>query len=169
MSVSTGRPVSCFTFSSTRRPGTRPGPRYDSTDVRFALSNDALKISGTPDAAVMRTSSRAMSSACDSLSMTQGPAMRTSGAPSPSGTGPSDTRDTPRSYPKRPRCPRMPGPDAAQRRALRRRRQLRRAARGPLVLVAGLHEAGEQRMRLERLRLELRMELYRHVPWVAGQ
>src|SRR6185295_10058366 len=167
MSVSTGRPVSCFTLSSTRRPGTRPGPRYDSTDVRFALSNDALKISGTPDAAVMRASSRAMSSACDSLSMTQGPAMRTSGAPSPSGTGPSDTRDTPRSYPKRPRCPDVPDPRRSSAPPLLRRRQLRRTARGTPVLVAGLDEAGEEGMGLERLRLELRVELHCHVPRMA--
>ena len=38
-----------------------------------------------------------------------------------------------------------------------------------LVPVARLDEAREQRMRLQRLRLELRMELHRQVPRVAGQ
>src|SRR5215204_311764 len=37
------------------------------------------------------------------------------------------------------------------------------------VLMAGLDEAGEQRMRLQRLRLELGMELHRHVPRMARQ
>ena len=37
------------------------------------------------------------------------------------------------------------------------------------VLVAGLDEAGEQRVRLERLRLELGMELHRHVPRMRRQ
>ena len=31
-----------------RRPASRPGPRNDVADVRFALSNDALKMTGTP-------------------------------------------------------------------------------------------------------------------------
>src|SRR5262249_59541538 len=38
-----------------------------------------------------------------------------------------------------------------------------------LVAVAGLHEAGEQRVRLERLRLELGVELHGDVPRMRGQ
>src|SRR5262249_54832252 len=38
-----------------------------------------------------------------------------------------------------------------------------------LVLVRGLHERGEQRVRLRRLRLELRVELHGEIPRVIGQ
>ena len=46
MSVVTGRPVDCFTRARMARPSRRPGPRYASTLVRLALSNEALKTSG---------------------------------------------------------------------------------------------------------------------------
>src|SRR5690349_14526890 len=37
------------------------------------------------------------------------------------------------------------------------------------VLMAGLDEAGEQRVRLQRFRLELGMELHSHVPGMLRQ
>ena len=57
------------------------------------------------------------------------------------------------------------------RRSLRRLSQptRRRLGAACLVLARRLDEAGEQRMRLARLALELGMELHRHVPRVAGQ
>ena len=90
--------MSPLTCSRTRNPSTSPGPRNDSSDVRLALSYDALKISGTPTLRAMAFNARAVASAWSRLSMTQGPAMTTSGAPPPSGTFPSNTRVTARSY-----------------------------------------------------------------------
>ena len=58
----------------SRRPSSRPGPRNDAPDVRFALSYDALKTNGHAGArARCRASASAMSTACASLSMTHGP------------------------------------------------------------------------------------------------
>ena len=51
MSVVTGRPVSALTRAKTFIPSTRPGPRKLDPDVRLALSNEALKIRGTPSRA----------------------------------------------------------------------------------------------------------------------
>ena len=41
--------------------------------------------------------------------------------------------------------------------------------RGKLPRMAGLNEAGEKRVRLEWLRLELRMELHRDIPWMGWE
>src|SRR5262245_47257429 len=84
----------------------------------------------------MSFTASARSTACASLSMTHGPAMSTS-APPPRLTPPHSTGITRLPY--------------HGRRRVRARRQL--------VPVAGHDESGEQRVRLERLRLELGVKL----------
>src|SRR4051812_24670002 len=73
-----GKP-SALTPARIRSPSRRPGPRYASTLVRLALSKEALK-TNSPTAWRMP---RAMRWTCSSLSMTQGPAISTSGRPEP--------------------------------------------------------------------------------------
>src|SRR6185437_1250196 len=84
-------------------------------------------------------------------SMTHGPAMRTSD-PSPIVT-PSAMRTGATNLPS--------GPD--------RRDVGRDALQAHLSLVGGLDEPREERMRAQRLRLELRMELHGDIPGVARQ
>ena len=60
-----------------------PGPRNDPPDVRFALSYDALKTYGTPARSRDVADRERRVDGVRSLSMTQGPAMRTSGLPPP--------------------------------------------------------------------------------------
>src|SRR5882757_10446174 len=57
-------------FCRMRKPSVSPGPRYDCSDERFALSYDALKIRGTFACAEISTSPSAISIACVSLSIT---------------------------------------------------------------------------------------------------
>src|SRR5439155_10221838 len=85
----------------------------DVPEVRLALSNDALKISGTLSrSAIARSvSATCRVSSCDSI--THGPAIHTSGRPGPHTTGPIVTsragvmtyppwyRYRPRRFPKR--------------------------------------------------------------------
>src|SRR5690349_5409470 len=146
MSVRIGTPARSRTCASTRRPSVSPGPRKDRSDVRFALSYDALKTNGTPAERVMSRSARAVSTAWDSLSMTQGPAISISGLP-PMLAMPIRTGST--RLPYHGRRGGLPG--------------------GELVLVARFYEAAEERMRLERLRLELGMELDGDVPRMRRQ
>src|SRR5438045_2857564 len=47
MSVRIGTPHRRLISASTRNPSSRPGPRNDCPDVRFALSYDALNTNGT--------------------------------------------------------------------------------------------------------------------------
>src|SRR3954467_555525 len=96
---------------------------------------------GTPARRAISRSASAVSIACASLSMTHGPAMSASGPP-PRLTPPTSTGDTTR-LPYHGRRGRMPVRE--------------------LVTMARFDESGEQRVRLERLRLELGMELHRHV------
>src|SRR6476646_10274567 len=103
-------------------------------------------MNGTPARRVISRSARAVSIACASLSITQGPAASTSDRP-PRRTPPASTTTTGLPY-------------------HRRRGGLRVRA---LVAVARLDEPGEQRVRLERLRLELGMELHGHVPRMRRQ
>src|SRR4051812_40762300 len=98
MSVRIGTPTASFTRLRTLTPSPRPGPRNDASEVRFALSYEALKMYGTPHRAAMALIARARSMAWLSLSMTQGPAMRTSGLPPPMVIGPTVTDGTVRSY-----------------------------------------------------------------------
>jgi hypothetical protein len=44
ISESRGTPVDALTAFRMRRPSSRPGPRYDVTELRFALSKDDLKM-----------------------------------------------------------------------------------------------------------------------------
>src|SRR4051794_10523957 len=96
---------------------------------------------GTPARRAISRSASAVSIACASLSMTHGPAMSASGPP-PRLTPPTSTGDTTR-LPYHGRRGRMPVRE--------------------LVTMARFDESGEQRVRLERLRLELGMELHRDV------
>src|ERR1043166_6857443 len=100
----------------------------------------------------MSLSASAVSTACASLSMTHGPAMSASGPPPmrtlPAATGAGVCAGITR-LPYHGRRGRVTLP--------------------ALVRVARLDEAGEQRMRLERLRLELGMELHRDVPRMRRQ
>src|SRR4051812_12406741 len=146
MSVSTGTPAVSRTRPSTRTPSLNPGPPNDEPHVRVALSYHALKMKGTPARPGMSRRAIAVSMACASLSMTHGPAISTS-APAPMLTPPASTGTT--------RLPYHGG-----------RGRLRVRA---LVAAARLDESGEQRVRLQRLRLELGMELHRDVPGMRRQ
>jgi hypothetical protein len=52
-------------------------------DVRFALSYEALKITGTLQRDAISRMAAAVSKACDALSMTHGPRIKASGLPPP--------------------------------------------------------------------------------------
>src|SRR5438874_4798236 len=155
--IGTRSRVSAFTAARIRRPSSRPGPRNDRIDVRFALSYDALKTNGTPARRVISTSRPARSRVCASLSITQGPAMSTNGIPPPTAS-------------------RSPTLIAVCRTGLTppivstdRRRRGARLGLPRLVRVGAGDERGEERMRARRLRFELRMELHREIPRVARQ
>src|ERR1019366_2269281 len=124
---------SAFTPARIRSPSLRPGPRYAVPLVRLALSKEALKTK-SPTASRMP---RAMRYTCSSLSITHGPAINTSGLPSPNALYSIGT---------------------AEKRLL-----LRRQPPHPL-LVGGPDERRKQRMRMHRLGLELRVELAAQVP-----
>src|SRR5260370_4333075 len=80
-SVNTGTPTSWPTLFRMRRPSLSPGPRKLLSEVRFALSYEALKTYGTLSVAAMALIEWAILSVCDSLSITHGPAIRKSSAP----------------------------------------------------------------------------------------
>src|SRR5882762_7081478 len=132
-SDSTGTPTSDLTAPRIRKPSLSPGPRYDSIELRFALSKEDLKMYGTPHSRAIVERARAMRRACASLSITQGPAMSASGAPAPIAR--SRVISTRRAGPP-------PG-----------------SALGLPELLAGTDEAPEEWMGEHRLRLELGMEL----------
>ena len=133
-------------------PASRPGPRNDDSDVRLALSYDALKIERHAEPrADLGAAPIAVSMACASLSMTHGPTMKASGWPVPIVTAPAETR-------------RSTGVHHASDVGVERL-----ALRGDLLLIGGADEAGKERMRLERPRLELGMELHGDEPRMAGQ
>src|SRR5262249_17358693 len=141
ISVSTARPAA-FTPARIRSPSAKPGPRYDETLVRLALSEDALHTNGP---AIFAMAS-AMRSTCSSLSITQGPAISASGLAPPN---------------------RIEGVTSISTCVLDVPQQ--RPGQAPLaILVRRPDEGPEQRMRLERLRLELRMELAAQKPPMAG-
>ncbi len=62
-----------------------PGPRKELTEVRFALSKEALKTNGVPVRLVISLSERAISQANASFSRAQGPRMKKGVGP-PTGT-----------------------------------------------------------------------------------
>src|SRR3954466_11796541 len=122
-----GKP-SRFTPARMRSPSCKPGPRYAPALVRFALSKDALKTK-SPAASRMP---RAMRRTCSSLSMTHGPAIRTSGRPSAKSLNSIGTG--------------------------KQRLFLQREAAHVLV-VGRADERLKKRVRLHGFRLELRMKL----------
>src|SRR5690606_12617604 len=156
MSVSTGTPsVSRMRFRM-RTPSSRPGPRNDVIDVRFALSNDALKMYGIPASRAMAAIDRPSSSACSSLSMTHGPATSTRGGrPKTTSSVTTTSRTSGSVNMSAPRD--LAGTDRGA------------LTIGELALVGGFDEPGEQRMRPQRLRLELRVELHGQEERMVGQ
>ena len=62
-------------------PSSSPGPRNDLPEVRLALSNDALKTSGSPSRSASCASASAMPRVRSRDSMTHGPAIHRSGLP----------------------------------------------------------------------------------------
>src|SRR4029453_13469534 len=92
MSVRMGTPRRLLMPDTTLHPPSMPGPLNDFSDVRLALSYDALKMRGTPQREAIVTSDSAIIDACASLSMTHGPAMSARGAPPPRATAPAMTR-----------------------------------------------------------------------------
>src|SRR5712691_4271019 len=125
-----------------------PRPRYDFPEVRFALSKEHLKTSGTP---TLRATSRIFSAwrSTDSrLSITHGPAINVKGRPPPIVRSPTlipVSFDDTKLLQER-RLPRFD--------SMRERRS---------------HEAAEDRMAIERARLELRVELAGEEPRVIRQ
>src|SRR5580765_1772175 len=141
MSVRSGIPVRARMSARARSPASRPGPRNDVMEVLFALSKDALKMTGTSQRLAISRIAAAVSSACEALSMTHGPRMKASGCPPPTEKDPIRTGFT---------VPIL---------SIRRRPDVRRLQPTGLVAIARFDEAREERMRRERLRLELGMEL----------
>src|SRR5689334_622317 len=100
----------------------------------------------------------ARSCACCALSITHGPAIRTSGWPSPIAKPPSGTGVTWSLYERAPLRPAGEPRRGGARLAVRR-----------LVLMGRADERREQRMRPRRLGLELRVELHGDVPRMIRQ
>ena len=74
-----------------RNPSSRPGPLNEWRDVRFALSYEALKITGTSARLAISRIASAVSIAWAALSITQGPTMKASGLPPPTVIVPIET------------------------------------------------------------------------------
>src|SRR5882724_12784023 len=68
--------MSSLTFFRIRKPSFSPGPRKLRMDVRLALSYEALKINGKFSERATPLITSAINSACFSLSITHGPAIR---------------------------------------------------------------------------------------------
>ena len=79
ISVSNGKPNSCFTSAKISSPRFRPGPRKLSPALRFALSKLALNITLIANRSLIAFSSAATSSTNSRLSITQGPAIKVKG------------------------------------------------------------------------------------------
>ena len=144
MSVRIGTPAASHAARASR-PASSPGPRNEPAEVRFALSYDALKIKWTPARPAMSRSAAA-THRMPSLSITQGPGdqeqRRATARPRPA-TG---SASTPANLP----------------------RTRRGCGARPPCAVAGAGRTGEERVGLQRLRLELRVELHRHYQgWVG--
>src|SRR5581483_10695258 len=121
---------------------------------------------GTPSRCVRSASRAARSIAWRSLSMTHGPAMRTNGLPPPIERSSRATGITGSLYRRDENYQTHLTYVTSKSRYARSgaRRRMRRPA-----AVARFDEARKQRMRMERLRLEFRMELHREVPRMVGQ
>src|SRR5262249_70193 len=139
--------------------------------------NDALKIAGTPHREAISRIEVAMSSVRSALSITQGPRMNASGLPPPTATDPMRTGFTALFYPLGNRWlairflhlslpARSPIPNPELRMLPRWDGHVCRNELPGLMAIAGFDEAREQRVRPERLRLELGMKLNRDKPRV---
>src|SRR4051812_25250955 len=144
MSVRIGTPAASRTRARTRSPSSMPGPRNDLVEVRLALSNEALNTYCTPARFALSRRARARPTAWASLSITHGPAIRRSGDPPPIVSPANWIGATALTYHGRSRL----------------------LGDCDLVPVARPDEPGEQRVRLQRLGLELRVELHGDVPGV---
>lgn len=76
MSVKISRPVSFFTSASNLKPSSSPGPLGDSSFDRLALSNDPLKMIGTPQLSDILASSKPIFRFMLLGSSEQGPAIK---------------------------------------------------------------------------------------------
>src|SRR5579863_874910 len=150
MSVRTAIPRSRTLFR-IRRPSFNPGPRYDETLERLALSKEALKMNGTPSFAI----SLARKWTCSSLSMTQGPAISARGASPPTPIEPTLSGDTGASGPRKILPFTLCG--------------LSGVVFFSAVFERRANEGPEQRMRFQRLGFELGMKLAAQIPGMAGQ
>src|ERR1051325_3254868 len=125
-----------------------PTPREGFPDVRFALSKEHLKTSGTPTARATSRIRSAWRSTDSRLSITHGPAIKVNGRPAPIVRSPTLT---PVSF------------DDTE--LLQERRLLRFES----MHERRAHEAAEDRMAIERSRLELGMELAGEEPRGIGE
>ena len=174
MSVRIGTPTFAADSGERRQPGLEARARETTvTDVRFALSNDALKTYGTPARRAMSAMARpkldrvlvALDDARAGDEDERPPAQDHAVGDGDFAYGrTSDVAHGCQLYVR----------DAAE--------AQRRARLSPiavtfvampcsrhLALVGRFDEARKQRMRTQRLRLELRMELHRQIPGMAGQ
>lgn len=87
MSVVTGTLSSREISPRMRQPSAGPGPRKEVTEVRLALSKEALKMKGMPVRSAISLRERAISQAKVSDSRAQGPRMKKGMGP-PTGTCP---------------------------------------------------------------------------------
>src|SRR5256885_9599766 len=89
MSVRIGSFISDLILPRMRKPSFSPGPRNPLSEERLALSKEALKMYGNPASDAILAIFSAMARACDSVSMTQGPAIRKRALPPPRRSLPS--------------------------------------------------------------------------------
>ena len=75
MSVSSRSPYFSFTSLSIWRPRSMPGPLKECSEVRLALSNEALNMMSVPCLLLISTSLAATMSSSSADSITQGPAI----------------------------------------------------------------------------------------------
>src|SRR5579884_3343885 len=165
MSVSTGTRYVSATLRRIRAPSFTPGPRKLLSEVRLALSYEALKIYGTRSSRVTALIASAILRACVSLSITHGPAMRKS-SPDPTCTLPISNSVVAFAIPNAVTNPyqfRRPS-GMTKSLALWPQKQflfyfnLLRATLAS-ILIRRLDELAEEWMRLKWFRLEFRMEL----------
>src|SRR6185436_12361500 len=150
MSVRMACPAA-FTPARMRNPTSRPGPRNPVRLVRLALSKDALKTNGPATARI----ASAIRWTCSSLSMTHGPPMSAMGWPAPKQIV------SPRGVLRLITKSNYRTPESIAPRVLADifDNAVLRGEPAAAVLVGRTDESAEQRVRLERLGLELGVEL----------
>src|SRR3954454_1074196 len=110
-----------------------------------------------PSLLVSSTSAWLVSSACARLSSAQGPAIRTNGRSLAMESGPTSTVRL------------SVAASVISRTSLKNRRERPACLYQPALLDGGTDEIDEQRMRVQRLRLQLRVELHADKPGVTRQ